>query len=114
VKRALSLGANYAEARYQLDYHEDVRLRNGHPVAGGFSVNSGIAVRVIVDGAMGFASTNRMKQNSVRNAVERSIALAKASAKLLRRPIEMSEEELGKDKVIVRPRVRFENVDLPR
>ena len=112
VKRALSLGANYAEARYQLDYHEDVRLRNGHPVAGGFSVNSGIAVRVIVDGAMGFASTNRMKQNSVRNAVERSIALAKASAKLLRRPIEMSEEELGKDKVVVRPRVRFENVDL--
>jgi len=112
VEKALSLGASYAEARYQLDYHEEVSLRNGFPVAGGSSVNSGIAVRVIVNGAMGFASTNRLKQNSVRNAVERAVALARASARLVKRPIEMSEENLGKDKVLVRPRVRFEHVDV--
>jgi len=111
VDEALKLGAKYAEARYQKDVSESIILKNGVPEVSAKSLEEGLCVRVLVDGALGFASTSNLKKTSIRRAVKSAIAFAKASRRLGKK-IELSEEKLSEAKVEIKPRIRFEAVDL--
>ncbi|MCS7127633.1 MAG: TldD/PmbA family protein, partial [Thaumarchaeota archaeon] len=63
---ALQRGATYAEVRYQAEIRESLNLKNGYPIAGGTTVSRGVGIRVIVDGALGFSSTNVLKPGAQR------------------------------------------------
>lgn len=52
----------------------------------------GVAVRVVVDGAWGFAATNRLEAESVADAARRAIAMARRSAALPGPPVELAPE----------------------
>jgi len=112
VDEALGMGAKYAEARYQRDITESVILKNGVPEVSARVLDEGICVRVLAEGALGFASTSDLKRASIRRAVRSAFAAAKASARLRRKTIELSEERLSGARVEVKPRIRFEAVDL--
>ncbi len=90
VAAAASLGADYAEARYQRNEGLHLVFKNGIPDPAGFVKKSGIAIRVIVDGALGFACTNTMTRESVHATVESAYRTAKASARLVRVPVKMA------------------------
>ncbi|MCS6788668.1 MAG: TldD/PmbA family protein, partial [Aigarchaeota archaeon] len=94
LELALQRGANYAEVRYQGEVRESVVLRNGFPVAGGTTVSKGVGVRVLVEGALGFSSTNVLRPAALREAVEEAVNLARASARTRKRPIEMAPAEM--------------------
>ena len=112
VDQALSLGAKYAEARYQKDIHESVMLKNGVPEISARDLEEGVCVRVLLDGSLGFASTTVLNKRSIRNCVKAAISIAKASAKIQKKEITLSEEDLSKARVEVKPRIRFDAVDL--
>jgi len=111
VDYARRLGAEYAEARFQRDLTESVILKNGFPEVSARSVSRGIGVRVLVKGSLGFSSTSNLTRESIRKIVRAAVSIAKASSKLGGK-ISMSEEKSSRARVEVKPRIRFDAVDV--
>ncbi|AEC52787.1 hypothetical protein PNA2_1872 [Pyrococcus sp. NA2] len=93
IERALELGANYAEARFEEKSGTSITLKNGIPEGLAILSDKGIGVRVLVNGGMGFASTNVLTRDSIAKTVERAVKLAKSASKLRKEPIKFSEED---------------------
>jgi len=93
VSCAIEKGAKYAEARYQVSLSDHVSLVNGVPLGVGFSSAAGISVRVFTERGVGFAATNEMTRESIREIVEEAYKKAKVSEKLRKKPINLTEEE---------------------
>lgn len=93
IDSASAKGVEYAEARLHIDTGSGVTLSNGIPEPVQLARAKGIAVRVLVDGAMGFASTNNLSRESLSEAVDVAYRTAKASKKLVARPIRLSREK---------------------
>ncbi len=110
LKTATRLGASYAEARFENHVGETFVLRNGVVDVSARTVSRGVGVRVLYNRALGFSSTGDLTRRGVSEAVKRAVELAKASARLLSKGVSMSDEVMGKARVIVRPRVKHENV----
>ncbi|MDW7977709.1 MAG: DNA gyrase modulator, partial [Candidatus Caldarchaeum sp.] len=81
LKRGGDLGASYVEARFQADYESEVLLKNGSPEVSADSVEKGMAVRLLVEGSLGFAYVNRLDRASVRRAVDEAYSIARAAAR---------------------------------
>jgi len=92
VDDALDMGAEYAEARMEGFVSNGLFLKNGNPEIAGFGTYSGMCVRVLMHGGMGFASTDILSRDTVKDRVETAIRMAKASARLVRERITLSEE----------------------
>ncbi len=75
------LGASYVEARYTRTYARGLVYRNGEPIAGGTSPLSGIGIRVLVDGKMGFASFDRMRRDLAEETVRAAFKMAKNASR---------------------------------
>jgi hypothetical protein len=52
--------------------------------------------------ALGFGSTRTLTRRGVEEAAKRAIELAKASSRILSKGVEMSEEKMGRDRVMGR------------
>lgn len=93
VEKAQELGASYAEARFEEKNGTEIVMKNGSPEGLGILADRGIGIRVLVNGGMGFASTNVLTKESVGDAVKKAVKLAKAAAKIRNKPIQFSEED---------------------
>lgn len=108
VDYALSLGAKYAEARFQVDRGRFALVRNGALVRmGGWSAG-GVSVRVAA-GGLGFASSRSSSWEDVKAAVDSAFKSAVAAARLRKRPVELGEEEMARLKYNVPVRRRLED-----
>ncbi|MEM1595988.1 MAG: TldD/PmbA family protein [Desulfurococcaceae archaeon] len=101
IDRGLDLGAEYVEARLQDDYGYSVTIRNDKVIGISRSRFKGVGIRVLVEGSLGFASTNNLTLEKVLEVVEKAITRAKATSRFRRRRIEFSKERLGKAKYSV-------------
>jgi len=79
VDHARSKGATYAEARFERQEPENFILKNGVLDALYVGDDAGIGVRVLVNGALGFAATNSRAKSDVRGIVDDAIKIAKSS-----------------------------------
>src|SRR2546428_2061901 len=79
VDYARKKGASYAEARHEEQEQENFILKNGVLDALYVGHDRGIGVRVLVDGALGFAATNSRTKTDVRAIVDDAVKVAKAS-----------------------------------
>ncbi|MEM1619227.1 MAG: TldD/PmbA family protein [Fervidicoccaceae archaeon] len=104
VERALELGADYAEARVHSIVGTGLHARNESLVGVEARRFLGLAVRVIVDGALSFTSTSRLTREEARRAAEAAYSSARALSAHVRRPVEFSRERLGRADVAVRPK----------
>ncbi|HDN63084.1 MAG TPA: TldD/PmbA family protein, partial [Candidatus Bathyarchaeota archaeon] len=111
LKVAENLGAEYVEGRFQSDVHETLVLKNGVPEVSSYVKLRGISIRVLYRGSMGFASTNFMDRNSVKEAAEKAFRLAKAVEHNLNPKIELSEEKFESRRLEVKPKVDFTDID---
>ena len=107
---ALSDGATYAEARYQKDEYASNLLKNGAPEVASFDVRKGISIRVVVDGGLGFGSTNIDSMSAAVSVAKRTVKSARAAARVRKAPINIGPSEVGKVNTLVRPRVPFDAV----
>ncbi|MGP8126757.1 MAG: M13-type metalloendopeptidase [Candidatus Bathyarchaeia archaeon] len=97
VGHALRSGAQYAEARVQRDLGHTYTLKNGTAEPVNVTRKVGIGIRVIVDGALGFASTNSLDREQLRSTTESAVRTAKASKRLVTSPIRLSQEKSWED-----------------
>ena len=79
VDAALGAGAAYADARVVLRRAQMVATKNGQVEEISDLDSEGIGVRVLVDGAWGFASDRRTTREGAREAALRAAAFAKAA-----------------------------------
>ena len=91
VSRALDTakrgGATYADVRIVRRRTESIYTREDHVISVGAEETYGIGVRVIVDGAWGFAASARVDGASARAAAENAVAIARAARPALKRPV---------------------------
>src|SRR2546430_1356759 len=74
-------GASYADVRLDERVQQDVTVKNGQLAAVSDDASEGLGVRVLVDGAWGFAGSARLSTSEVQEVVDRAIRIARASAR---------------------------------
>jgi TldD protein len=89
---AKRLGATHADARVERTRSRHLALRDGNRAGGGESTESGLAVRVVVDGAWGFCATVEVSPAAAARAAERAVELARACHPLSTERIELAPE----------------------
>ncbi len=112
IDTGLDEGASYVEARYQHDYYESNILKNGNPEVSSFETKRGIGIRVLVNGGLGFAATNQLSRDDLRELVDNVVSSARESARIRSTPIEFSEEEMCQASFEVSPKVAFDSISL--
>ena len=80
IERAVDAGAAYADTRAVTRRSQSVATRNGEVDSVSDGETEGIGVRVLVDGAWGFACDRRLTPEGGRAAAERAVEFARASA----------------------------------
>ena len=80
IDAAVADGAGYADARVVQRRAQLVATKNGEVDSVSDSETEGIGVRVLVDGAWGFAGDPRLSKEGARDAAARAVAFARASA----------------------------------
>lgn len=87
---AVAAGASYTDVRVTDTTTQSLSVRNGvvEGVQGRTSV--GFGVRVIADGAWGFASSSDLSQRSASLVARQAVAIARASARVTARPVELA------------------------
>ncbi|MFX0117001.1 MAG: TldD/PmbA family protein [Candidatus Hodarchaeota archaeon] len=92
IQAALEKGAHFVEARFVQECTNQFVLKNGNPEIGAFVRSSGLGLRLITDGAAGFASLNVLTKKNIDEAVHAAIKIARSSKKLRHTTLELSEE----------------------
>src|SRR2546429_526746 len=73
-------GASYGDARLMHLRQRDLTTKNGRVGTLSQSESIGLGIRVLADGAWGFASTDRLTREGVAACAAQAVSLAKASA----------------------------------
>ncbi|MEM1695531.1 MAG: DNA gyrase modulator, partial [Desulfurococcaceae archaeon] len=67
VDKGRELGASYVESRYHENRGFLVNVRNGKPIGISYIKESGVGIRVLVNGSLGFAATSDTTRESLLN-----------------------------------------------
>ncbi len=97
-------GAEYADVRLTETDTESFALKDGSPEMSGFAESKGIGIRVIVDGSMGFATTNYLSTKSITHLIRETIDYAK-KAKAVASKIKFLPHKPIKSHIIVKPKI---------
>ena len=89
LERARKLGATYADIRINRYRNESIFTREERVQNVSRTQSFGFGVRVLVKGAWGFAASNRVTPESVLRVTEYAVAIARADAAYLRKPVEL-------------------------
>jgi len=82
-------GAQYADARAQLTRHQEISVKNGRVDGLIQDFSEGLGVRVLVDGAWGFACTSTLQADDIDGAVGTALGIARSSARVHKRPVDL-------------------------
>jgi len=86
-------GATYADVRVIDERSRALATKNGKIGAASDASSQGFNVRVIVDGAWGFASSSGLGRNSVEATAKRAVEIAKASARVKQSDVRLVPEK---------------------
>ncbi|MBI3670522.1 MAG: TldD/PmbA family protein, partial [Acidobacteria bacterium] len=85
-------GATYADARVMDLRQRDLSTKNGQVSNLSESESLGIGVRVIAEGAWGFAATDRLTREGIQACAAEAVAIARASALAKRHDVVLAPE----------------------
>ncbi|MCS7115800.1 MAG: TldD/PmbA family protein [Nitrososphaerota archaeon] len=97
-------GAEYVEARAQELFKTMLTLKEDKVEAVKEGIENGVALRVLVDGAWGFASAGTFNLETLTGALSDACKMAKAASTRLKNPIKLVECKAFEDKVLAKPR----------
>src|SRR6266478_9611945 len=87
-------GASYADARIVDERSRTLATKNGKIGSASDAESQGIGIRVIADGAWGFAaSDNLSSREAVESTAAQAVAIAKASASVKQRDVQLAPEK---------------------
>jgi TldD protein len=93
LARAAALGASYADIRINRYRRESIATRERQVQNVSRSTSRGLGLRVLVNGAWGFAATNRVEPAAAREAAEQAVAIARANAMLASRKVVLANAD---------------------
>ncbi|HUR36279.1 MAG TPA: DNA gyrase modulator, partial [Terriglobales bacterium] len=93
LNTATQRGASYADARIVDDRQRTLMTKNGTVAHAADSETFGIGIRVIANGAWGFASTDNMSRESVEKTAAQAVNIAKASARVQGEELRLAPEK---------------------
>lgn len=97
VCKALALarvkGATFAEVRVVNRRSEILKVKNGVPEVNTSNNSYGWGIRVIADGAWGFASSSRLEKQEIERITDRALQIARASATTKKEDVVLSPIE---------------------
>ena len=94
ISTAKSLGASHVDIRVERVRTGVLSLRNTNPESQSDNTVSGIGVRVIVNGAWGFASAPEISVDSAKKLAQSAVALAQISKPLTTEKIALAPEPI--------------------
>ncbi|MEM3730740.1 MAG: TldD/PmbA family protein [Candidatus Bathyarchaeia archaeon] len=97
-------GAEYVEIRAQKLFKTMLTIKEGRVEAAKQGIENGAALRVLVNGAWGFASTGIINRKTLTEAFEDACKMARAASLKLKAPIKIVETRTFEDNVTVKPR----------
>jgi TldD protein len=109
IETALGAGASYADARAIARRSQLVMTKNGEVETVSDTETEGIGVRVLVDGAWGFACDRRLEDAGARDAAHRAAAFARAAPGSHERELAPLEPQTG----TYRTEFRSDPVEVP-
>jgi TldD protein len=86
-------GAKYADARVVAQRSRALTTKNGKVGSASDSESIGMSVRVIVDGAWGFAASSDLARGAVEATAARAVEIARASARVKREDVHLAPEK---------------------
>src|SRR5580692_2097754 len=89
---AAQRGASYADARVVDSRSRALSTKNGKVGGASDSESRGVGIRVLADGAWGFAATENLDQKSVEATAAQAFEIAKASARVKQDDVRMAHE----------------------
>ncbi|MBU0595239.1 TldD/PmbA family protein, partial [Candidatus Bipolaricaulota bacterium] len=92
-----SKGATYADIRIVRRENQNISVKNGIVQALSLDDDFGFGIRVIADGAWGFASSNRMTLEEIDRVAEQAVTIARASALANMDPVNIGPPEVHVD-----------------
>ncbi len=101
---ATGLGAQYAEARAQRLTKTSLTLKEERVEAAKQGIESGVAIRVLVNGAWGFASVGSLDAQILEEAVTDACRMAKLASTRLKTPIKLAPAKTVEDRVFAKPK----------
>src|SRR5436305_13656662 len=93
LQTATQRGANYADVRVVDERGRVLATKNGKIGNASDSRSQGFNVRVLVDGAWGFASSADLSRASVDATAAQAVAIARASAKVKLKDVQLVPEK---------------------
>ncbi len=96
-------GAEYAETRAQTLHKTMLTLKEGRVEAAKQGIENGVALRVLVNGAWGFASVGSLNADVLTDAVSDACKMAKTASSRQKSPIKLAEIKAVEDSVCLRP-----------
>jgi TldD protein len=88
---ATVLGASYADVRIVRRLDESIAIKSGRVEGVASGESEGFGVRVLVDGAWGFASSYRLGAAEADRVAAEAVRIARASATALREPVVLDD-----------------------
>ena len=96
--------AQYAEARAQRLFKTMLTVKEERVEGAKQGIEKGVALRVLVNGAWGFASVGSFDTDILEDAVSDACRMAKMASMRLKMPIKLAETKIVTDRVVSKPR----------
>ena len=104
VDAGQGLGAEYTEVRMQKLFNTTLTVKDSRVESVKEGNENGAAVRVLVNGAWGFASLGTLERQSLTNAVAEACKMAKAASLHVKTPVKLADSKTVEAKVTVKPK----------
>ncbi|MET0637464.1 MAG: TldD/PmbA family protein [Chitinophagaceae bacterium] len=93
LNAARSKGASYADVRIGRYLQQFVATRDKKVQGVANTENYGVGIRVLANGAWGFAATNTVTKEAIAKAAEQAVAIAKANSKIQGEPVQLAKQK---------------------
>ena len=97
LERARDFGVSHADFRFERNRHQYFSVRDGVLDGSQDWEDLGFAVRVVLDGAWGFASGVALTDSDAVTVAETAVTVARVAAQMTTRPVELAPEPVHTD-----------------
>ena len=88
---------DYADIRHQKRNHEEIRVKNGNVDVLSWNQDQGFGIRVIKNGAWGFAASSVLNPGEMKRVAHTAVEIARASAITKKEEVRLTPTEIYQD-----------------
>jgi len=99
VEQGIKLGATFVDLRFQTVNKTILKVSNNKIEVSNVGTEQGIGIRVFVNGAVGFATSSSLDEESISSALNSAYKMAKASSESIKMRVNLADTKIQEDTV---------------